>query len=217
MLLSNVLSWIGAHWAQIISLLQLIVTFWIAFVARSALRTWKKQLRAEKQLSFIDDLTDTVHEFIQLMAAPIQHLVVAKICIEAHKGAASGFEQYENAEMIAFINKDGQGTSDRFAADLARVTPVFAKMQSLAVKGQVLGLQDYSECLNAWEMLAWSHGQLQAFCAIIGNPNLNWNNPQVQESLNNISKIDADRIKTNLEDQNRKFLEFAKKAREKVL
>ena len=119
--------------------------------------------------------------------------------------------------MIAFINKDGRGTSDRFVADLALVRPVFAKMQSLAVKGQVLGLQDYSECLHAYEVLALSYGQLQTFFTIIGNPNLDWENPQIQESLNNISKIDADRIETNLKDQNRKFLEFAKKAYEKAI
>ena len=208
---------IGAHLAQISSFFQLFVGFWIAIVATLALLTWGKQLRAEKRLSFIDELTDTVHEFIILMAVPTSRLRYAKIGIEAHKGAASDFDQYKNAETIAFINNYDRGTSDSILADLALVAPVFAKMQSLAVKGQVLGLQDYSECLNACKMLAWSHGQLQTFCAIIGNPNLNSNNPQVQESLNNLSEIDADCIIANLEEQNRKFIEFAKKAYEKAL
>jgi hypothetical protein len=208
---------IGAHLVQISSLLQLIVGIWVAGVATVALSTWKKQLRAEKQLSFIDELTNTVHEYILLMVAPTSHLVYAKIGIEAHKGAAFGFEQYENAEAIAFINKDGPGTSDRIMADLALVRPVLGKMQSLAVKGQVLGLQDYPKCHNACTMLARSHDQLQAFCAIIRNPNLNWKNPLVQKNLNNLSEIDADRINANLNEQNWEFIKFAKKAYENAM
>jgi len=215
--LNNFLYMIGAHLAQIFLLLQLIVGTWLAIVATMALNTWRKQLLVEKQLSFIDELTDTVHEFILLMAAPTSHLRYAKIGIDAHKGAALGFEQYENAEAIAFINKDGPGTSDRIMASLALVRPVLGKMQSLAVKGQVLSLQDYPKCQNACTMLAWSHGQLQAFCAIIGNPNLNWENPLIQKHLNNLSKIDADRINANLTEQSGEFIEFAKKVYENAI
>lgn len=208
---------IGAHLPQIFLLLQIIVGIWVATVATLALSTWRKQLRAQKQLSFIDELTDTVHEFILLMAVPTSRLVYAKIGIEAHKGATVGFEQYENAEAIAFINKQGPSTSDRIMADLALVRPMLGKMQSLAVKGQVLGLQDYPKCQNACAMLAWSHGQLQAFCAIIGNPNLNWENAVVQKSLNTLSEINPDRINANLEEQNKVFIEFAKKAYENAI
>ena len=212
--MSNFLCWIGAHWAQISSF---IVGFWIAVVATWALSTWRKQLRAQKQLLFIDELTNSVHEFIRLMDAPTNRLRYAKICIEAHEGVASGFEQYENAEAIAFINKDGLVTCDRIRADLALVRPVFAKMESLTVKGQFLGLQDYSECLDACEMLARSYRQLQTFSIIIGSSYMNRKNPQIQEYLNNISKIDAECINANLEEQRKKFIEFAKKVYEKVL
>jgi hypothetical protein len=215
--MNNLLNMIGVHIAQIASLLQLIAGIWIALVATAALTTWRKQLRAEKQLSFIDELTNTIHEFILLMAAPTSRLAFAKIGIEAHKGAAFEFEQYENAEAIAFINKNGSGTSDKIVADLALLRPVLGRMQSLAAKGQVLGLEDYPKCHNACAMLAWSYDQLQAFCAIIGNPNLNWEHPLVQESLNNLSKIDADRINANLKKQHEEFIEFAKRAYGKAI
>jgi hypothetical protein len=205
-MMCGLLTLFGVYWAQI---LQIVLGIWVAWVATAALSTWKKQLRAQKQLSFIDELTDTVHEFILLMAAPINRLVYAKIGIDAHKGIALEFEQYENAEAIAFIHKDGRGTSERIVADLALVRPVLGKMQALAVKGQVLGLKDYPKCQDACAMLAWSYDQIEAFCAIIGNPNLNWGHPLIQESLGNLSKIDADRINTNLAEQNKKFVEFA--------
>ena len=83
--LSDFLNITGAHLAQvdISSLLQGIGAIWVAVVATAALSTWRKQLYAEKQLSFIDELTDTVHEFILLMASPTSHLRYAKIGIEA--------------------------------------------------------------------------------------------------------------------------------------
>ena len=205
-------------WEQVSSLFQLTVAIWVAYVATEALNTWRKQLRAEKQTSFIDELTDTIHEFIILMASPINSLAIAKMEIEAYKGAAFGFEQYENAEAIAFINKDGPDTSARITADLALVRPVLAKMQSLAVKGQVLGLQDYPACHKACQMLAWSHNQLQVFCSIIGSrSSRNWEHPLVKKNLNTLSEIDADRINANLEEQHRVFIEFAKKAYEKAI
>lgn len=208
--MSDFLKLIGTH----SSLLQIVVGGWVAGVATLALSTWRKQLLADKQLSFVDDLADTVHEFILLMGTPTHRLRFAKIGIDAHKGAAFGFEQYENAEAIAFINKDGPGTRDKILADLEAVRPVVGKMQSLAVKGQVLRLPDYQKCQNACRMLAWSYGQLEAFCAIIGNPNLNWDHPVVQGSLNKLHEIDADRIDANLREQNIEFIAFAKKAYE---
>jgi hypothetical protein len=216
--LSDFLTVVGSNLAQvdISSLLQGVGAIWVAIVATAALSTWRKQLHAEKQLTFIDELTDTVHEFILLMASPTSHLGFAKVGIEAHKGAAFGFEKYGNAEAIAYINKSGPNTSDRILKKLALVKPVLGKMQSLVVKGQVLGMPDYSRCQNACAMLAWSHDQIEAFCAIIGDPYLNWEHPDVQKSLSNLSKIDAERINANLQEQNKAFIVFAKKAYEKA-
>ena len=51
-------------------LLQGIGSIWVAIVATLALNAWKHQSKAQRQMNFMDELTDSVHEFIQLMSAP---------------------------------------------------------------------------------------------------------------------------------------------------
>ncbi len=192
-------------------------TFWLAWVATAALNTWRKQLHAEKQLTFIDELTDTVHEFILLMAAPVNLLANAKIGIEAHIEVSHGSEKRDNAGTIAYIDKCGRSTSERILEKLALVKPVLGKMQSLVVKGQVFGIADYAQCQNACTMLALSHGQVEAFCWIIGNTNMNWDHPEVQQNLTDLSKINADSISANLQTQNKEYIKFAKNAYESAI
>lgn len=185
-------------------------TFWLAWVATAALNTWRKQLHAEKQLTFIDELTDTVHEFILLMAAPVNLLANAKTGIEAHKEVLLlNTDTRENSGTIAYIEKYGRSTSDRILEKLAPVKPVLGRMQSLVVKGQVFRMLEYARCQNACKMLAWSHDQIEAFCWIIGNANMNWEHLDAQQSLSNLSKINAESIKENLQAQNKEFIEFA--------
>lgn len=185
---------------------------WVAVVATIALRTWRKQLHAEKQLTFIDELTDTVHEFILLMSAPVTQLELAQIGIEAYKGAASGFERYENAHAIAYISKVGNTTSSKLFGSLAEVKPVLGKMRALAVKGQVLGFSEYSRCQNSCQLLGWTHDHVEAFAAILGIGDINWENPTVQQSLNDLPKFDPARVRTTLQEQNADFIEFARQA-----
>ena len=59
-------------------------------------------------------------------------------------------------------------------------------------------------------MLAWSHGQLEAFAVLIGSAHLNWQNQEVQQTLDKVMTVDAKTIKENLEKQNSVFLEFVK-------
>lgn len=189
-----------------------LVGIWVAVVATLALKTWRHQLKVEKQLAFIDEATSLVHQYIILLAPAISHLKIAKISIDAHRTNSPEFDHDDNAEAIAFISKRGQETSQNIFASLEPVAPILSKMQSLAVKGQVLNLPNYGKFLNACEMLVWSYNQLQAFGGIIHSPSLNWENPRVQEMLNSLPKFDANRISTNLEQQNKEIMEFAKEA-----
>lgn len=210
---------IGSHVAKldVPSLIAAVGAIWVAIVATKALSTWRKQLRAEKQLTFIDELTGTVHEFILLMGLPTNSLANAKTGIQAHKDTLVNSEKRENAGTIAFIDKFGRSMSDRILEALAPVKPVLGRMQSLVVKGEVFGMPDYARCQNACKMLTWSHNQIEAFCWIIGNANMNWEHPEVQQGLSNLSKIDAELIKENLQAQNKEFIEFAKNAYESAI
>lgn len=183
---------------------------WMAVVATIALTTWSKQLRAEKQIGFIDELTNVVHEYILLMRTPVSQLEFAKIGIDAHRGISLEDPQHENSEVIAFIERKGVEHSKRIFESLAAVRPVLSKMQSLAVKGQVFGMQGYERCFNACEMLAWSFNQLEAFGAAIGNPYMNWDNELVQKAISSVHKIDPQEIRDNLSAQSIAVIAFSK-------
>jgi len=193
------------------TILPAIASIWVAITATYALRTWKYQTRAQKHMEFMDKLTDIVHEYIQAMEAPIQILEFVKIDMQAHSETKSLQEKnIKNAGVITYIEKNGKADQIRLNEYLDKVRPIKSRMNSLAVKGQVLGFDNYKQCYDACTMLAWSHGQLEAFAVLIGSAHLNWQNQEVQQTLDKVMTVDAKTIKKNLEKQNSVFLEFVK-------
>jgi len=91
------------------SILTALVGIWLAVIATLALRTWKYQTRAEKHIQFMDGLTDTVHEYIQAMQAPIEALKYIEIAIESHlEVAALQHKDTKYAGIISYIAKEGK-------------------------------------------------------------------------------------------------------------
>jgi hypothetical protein len=200
------------------TILPAIASIWVAITATRALRTWKYQTRAQKHMEFMDELTDTVHEYIQAMEAPIQILEFVKIDIQAHSETESLQEKnIKNAGVITYIEKNGKADQIRLNEYLDKVRPIKSRMNSLAVKGQVLGFDNYKQCYDACTMLAWSHGQLEAFAVLIGSAHLNWQNQEIQQTLDKVMTVDAKTIKENLEKQNSVFLEFVKQIYQTLL
>ncbi len=188
-----------------------LATFWIAIVATCGLRTWKHQERTQKYIQFMDELTDTVHEYILAMEAPIQSLKFIKMSIECHSEVELLKQNdTKNSGIIAYIEKDGKSDRVQLNQYLDKVRPIRSRMMSLATKGQVLGFDNYARCYNACKMLAWSHDQIEAFAYIIGSVHLNWENEEVQQTLDKIMTVDVGTIRKNIEKHNVTFLEFIK-------
>ena len=193
------------------SMLIALASIWVAVIATYALRTWKYQTRAEKHIQFMDELTDTVHEYIQAMVAPIEVFKYIEIAIEAHSEVASvKHEHAKNAGVISYIVNNGKADQTRLVEYLDKVQPIMSRMASLAAKGQVMGFENYGQCYNACTMLAWSHGQIGAVAMLIGNRHLNWDNERVQQTLDKVMTVKSRSISENLEKHNRIFLEFVK-------
>ena len=72
------------NWSTIADISTAIVSIVVAITAVLALRTWKYKIRAQNQIQLMDELTDTVHEYIQAMDAPTQTLKFVKIGIETY-------------------------------------------------------------------------------------------------------------------------------------
>lgn len=201
------------NWAEIVTG---VVSIWVATVATLALKTWKRQSKAQKQIDFIDEITDSVHEFINSMAAPREMVRYIKIGIESYAGAPNLDPEIENPEAIAYIQKQGKEDSKSLLEYLKFCGPSLTKIQSLSAKGQVLGLKNYKACQNACNMLKWQHDRIQALCYMIGSPSLYWRNPEVQKSLSKVIQLDTEEIKKEIEAYNVIFLTFVKENYEKI-
>lgn len=201
-----------ANWSAISA----VASVWVAFIASQALRVWKYQTRAQKQMQFMDELNDTVHEYIAAMGVPIQLLEYAKIGVRAHSENPKPGES-KNAGAIAYINKYGATARKQLNEYLDKVRPVEGKMMALATKGQVLGFENYDRCYKACKMLAESYDQVAAFAAIIGDTALNWANPEVEKTLEAVVAVDEGVVRENLKNQNSVVLKFVKESYQKLL
>lgn len=198
-------------------IVQTVLGVGMVIIAGIALSTWRRQIKAHKHIEFLDELTDTIHTFILLMSGPITHVKFAKIGIDSHKGIHNEPDDIKNPEAVAFIKKQGKTTSNNIMKCLTNVTPIVSKMKSLVAKGQIFGIDNYSECHEACSMLEWSYNQIEVFSEMIRNPNLYWRNPEIQRTLEKILSVNPDEISSNLTQQNIKFLLFAKQAYAKII
>jgi len=201
------------NWAEIVTC---IVSIWIATVATLALKTWKRQSKAQKQIDFMDEITDSVHEFIDFMTAPIEMVKYIKIGFESYANTPNLNPQIGNSEAVAYIKEQGEEDSKRLLEYLSSCGPSLTKIRSLSAKGQVLGLKNYTDCQNACSMLTWQHDRIQPLCYLIGSPSLNWRNPEVQKLLSQIIQLDHEEIKNEIEAQNVRFLTFVKENYKKI-
>jgi len=200
-----------------VAIIQGIVGIWVAIIATIALNTWKRQIKAHKHIEFLDELTDTIHNFILSMSEPITRLEFTKIEIDCYTGIHNEPEDMKNPEAVAFIKKDGKSARDDIRECLTAVRPILGKMKSLIAKGQIFGIDNYSQCQEACKMLEWSYNQIEAFFSIIGRQHWNWDNPRVQSTLEKVLSVNPEEIKNNLTRQNTIFLLFAKQAYAKIL
>jgi hypothetical protein len=200
-------------WAEIF---KIAVSIWMATVATLALKTWKRQSKAQKQSDFMDELTNSVHEFIASMAAPTEMVKYIKIGIESYDGAPSPDPNLKHSAAIAYIQQNGQEDSKKLFEYLNLCNTSLIKLQALTAKGQVLGLQNYTECQNAVRMMTWQYDRIQALGVMIGRPHLNLQNTEIQQTLEKVIKLDADTIKKDIDTNSVLFLSFVKDNYEKI-
>lgn len=198
---------VGWDWSAII---QAFVSIWIAIVATLALYTWKSQSKAQRQTDFLDTLTDSIHDFMTLMAEPIAMVKWAKFGIQGHAVISQVDRRLKTIGAIAYIEANGKSDSKKLGELLERCRPALSKIRSLWAKGHVLGFTNYNECHDSCTLITWQYDRILAFSQVIGNTTMNWENPEVQVTVDGVLAIEADDIETSLNDQNIKFLEFVR-------
>ncbi|MDP8263851.1 MAG: hypothetical protein P9M12_00025 [Candidatus Aceula lacicola] len=202
------------NWSEII---RGIVSIWMATVATFALKTWKKQLRAQKQANFMGEISKYVHQLINTLIAPREIVRHIKIGIESHASLIQLNKNLKNPEAVYYIQKRGEEDAKHLLEYLRLCEQPLLKICSLVAEGQALGFKNYNECQNSCNLIIWQYERIQALCFIIGNPNLNWENPTVQKSLSKTISLEPDDIKKQIEEQNVKFLNFLKDNYQRII
>jgi hypothetical protein len=193
------------NWGEIFKVL---LGIWGATVATLALQTWRRQSKAQKQTEFLDDLTESVLEFMQLLKGPIELVRFVKMDVDSFAGLPEIDKTLENPEAVAYIKERGKKDSERLREYLKPCAVPISKIHSLLFKGQVFGFKNYPECRKAYTMITWQYERIDALCYIIGSDLLNWKNPKVQEHLRNFLAIDPNVIENQIKEQTVKFLVF---------
>lgn len=202
---SSLCTLLGWDWLQIA---QTSAAIFVAYIAHSALNTWRQQLKATIRTDFLDKITDAVHAYIATLGAPVTVLRLSKIGIESQAGLPILDKSLPNSEAIAFIESNGKYYSDKILEHLENIREPVAKVRALAIKGQTLGFDKYNKCSEAVKILASQYDRLESFAVMIGSENMNWENPGIQKILDKILSIEPDDIGKDIQKYNVSFLEF---------
>jgi len=188
-----------------------------AWVALQALHTWKKQLFAEKKIEFIDELTNTVHEYIVEISPAVDYLKYIKMSIDAHSSSVFPTDKRLNAGMINFIEKAGKSHQEKLMSYLDKTRTVLKKVAPLNAKGQVFGFDDYLECHQVCTNLCEIYEKLGSIAVLIGNTSLNWENPEVQNVLDKLKNFEFNSVREQMDKDHVKFLSCINKMYKRLL
>ncbi|MCP4985133.1 MAG: hypothetical protein GY928_03395 [Colwellia sp.] len=191
-----------------LKLLQTLAALFTAYIAYRAVNTWKYQSKTKKQTDFLDELTDAVHEYIQALSRPISLLKSIYIGFESHRNLAPLPEHDKYSHIIAYIKSRGAEDSKAMWEFLNSCSSLVAKIESLVTRGQVYDYKNYSTCQHSIDMLLWQHKRIQVVALMIRSPTLNWKNPKVIKSIENMLTVQPTDIEEHLSKYSLNFIQF---------
>lgn len=172
-----------------------VATLWIA---AQALSSWRAEHKAQRLSAFLDDLLASSHAFGTKIAKVVAHVRSVQISFEAHVPSSRGSTLVDGANE--FLSK-GEWKSDlglKQAQD-DMVHEVQA-LRSLLAKGDALGFEDYSECVNALRMLILQYDRSLSITALLGSNTWNLENPEVVSLVEKVVAIEPKEMLNETED-----------------
>lgn len=202
----EILSW---NWHSIIQSATGLATLGLAWYA---LGSWKRQQKSQKVTELLDQLTDSVHDFLQSVRVPVQRLQFIHIGIDSCQYDKELNTELKYPEAIRYIEKDGREAATELIASLKACESSVHRIRSLLVKGQIYNIENYEECRNACNQIVWQYDRLQVVYAVLSSQNMNWEHPKVIENIGNLLEITSDDINNYLKENQVAFLKFVKSA-----
>ncbi|MBD9376183.1 hypothetical protein [Pseudoxanthomonas sp. PXM04] len=182
-------------------------------VAMSALKNWKRQDRAKREVEFVDSLIEATHKFTADMLAPLIYVQIAKI------GMTSHVPQYNHSPLagaVAYIKKDGGDQAKELRRVMEEAQPSVIRLRSLSTKGQVFQFPGYGDCKRAVDGMATYYDLVEALLTVLGSPSWDWNNPDVQAHLRRVVELDPDEMRKGIKAGNRAVLEFSRETYQRL-
>ncbi|MFT5699793.1 MAG: hypothetical protein ACI8ZB_002659 [Desulforhopalus sp.] len=198
----KIVSW---NWSGIIQSITGIGLLSIAFVA---LTSWRHQQRSQAVVKLLDQLTDSIHEFVYSISPAIHMLKLIHISIKNQKHNPDLNQNLEHSQTISFIEQKGRVTADSLKEILTTAEKPAFRIRSLLVKGQILGISNYHTCQNTCSMIVWQIDRLQLVYKMLYTQDLNWENTKIIETLGGMMDITPDDITTLIEKNQEEFLKF---------
>lgn len=195
---------LASDWPSFVSA---IVSVWLACIATYALTTWKKQSKAKRQLDFMDQFTDAVHELIGMLDAPLEVVRIIKIGITSH---SKPNQEPDIQSVIEYKKTYGKDVSKQLFEYLKPCKQAIFKVQSLLTKGQVLGLNDYDKCKQACEIIVRQPKAMEGMGVLLALESLNLDNPEVKKHLSSILTPDAGKMDQAIGEANVQFIVFVR-------
>lgn len=192
-------------WLELIQTIAACLTVVAAYLA---INTWKHQSKVQKQTDFLDVLTDAVHEYIEALSRPQEYLKFLRIGFESYRGLHGSADDSLKGGVITYIEKNGKHDAQRMWEYLELSGRLASKLNALVARGQVYGFSQYDQCRRSIEMLLWQHQRLQVVASMIGSTSLNWANPMVQQSIDNMLTVQPEDIASLLNIHNKAYIEF---------
>ena len=201
----------GISWYEFIKTLATATT---AIVAGMALRNWKRQDKAKREATFLDELIEAVQTYSHSLSPLFAHVMVMRIAIYGPDGPR---DEVIDAEAIReFIKADRGTTFINIEEELDPVRSAALRLDAIVKKGTIFRFQNYEKCQAAIDEMRNLLNLVEVLAATLGSTYRDHNDPQAQAAYGSFAKI----IKLDLRDKNKagneKFLMFVTGAFEQI-
>ncbi len=191
----------------------------LAGVAFYGLRSWRHQEKTKIKTKFLDELTDVAYEYRDAMSPLVAALKASEIGVRVHSEEESRKgNTHEFAGLKKHVQEHGTDSAKLMDPYLEKIRPLKARLNSLSIKGQVIGFPIYPEGQNALDKLLLPSSQIEAYSVVLKNPSWNYDNTSVQQTLRKVrDNVVSESIERNLDSGYSSLLEFVKQQYERSL
>jgi len=201
----------GNDWVGFLSVVASVVTacatLGLVIAAFLALDTWRRQISVQRKLEYMDRLSASVDELVNLLTPAVQLAKWIPQTIDLYENSLQLQSSDTPHKIPAYLKDRGKDDSEMLERYLSPCANPAISMQSLLKTVQAMKLKDFNNCFNACRRILWVYERLSSVQGVLRG-NLNWHNPEVQTMLTKILNIDAEELAQQMNGAESHLTEF---------